>query len=297
MKLNQAGEFGLIEKLKRSIPKGTGVKRGIGDDAAVVTLDSKCEGLLTTDMLIEGVHFNKSDAPERIGNKVISASLSDIAAMGGTPKYALVSLGVDPQDSLERIKAIYQGMISRASKYNTYIVGGDTVSSGQLVINVALYGEVPAGRSIGRNGARSGDSIYVSGPLGNSFKSGHHLVFEPRLKESAYLVKNYRPTSMIDISDGLVADLGHIITVSKSGARIYQAEIPLRKGARLSNALYDGEDFELLFTIPKSDDKRLCQNKKFRFYKIGQIINAKGIVLLEGNRKIKLEHSRGYRHF
>ncbi|MBI5150266.1 MAG: thiamine-phosphate kinase [Candidatus Omnitrophica bacterium] len=294
-KLSQLGEFGLIDLLKKYKGGGASVIKGIGDDTAVVPLDAKRYLLLTTDMLMEGVHFKRSAPPRSIGHKALACSISDIAAMGGLPRYALVSLGVPGNLSWAFVRDLYQGMDTLARKFGIAIVGGDTIKSARLVINVALTGEVNKTDVVYRNGARPGDRIFVTGALGKSLSTGRHLKFTPRVKESQYLVRHVKPTSMIDISDGLTADLGHILEESKAGAVLEEKRIPRRAGAGLRQALYDGEDFELLFTVPARKAALLRKNK---FYPIGEIVaRGRGLSLQDKTGKLTKIRPRGYTHF
>jgi thiamine-monophosphate kinase len=298
MKLSQLGEFGLIDEIKRIVGQSNSVTAGIGDDAAVVALDKKRYMLLTTDMLIEGVHFTAKDAPQAVGHKAMACNLSDIAAMGGVPKFALVSLGAPASMPVEKIKAVYRGMQRVARKFGVTIVGGDTNKNNKLVISVALTGEVKKKRLVTRAGARAGDVIFVSGALGDSYKSKHHLHFTPRLKEAAHLVKDLLPHAMIDISDGLVADLHHVLKAGGVGARIYEEAIRRRGGCSLKQALYDGEDFELLFTLTKKQTERFINTKPFFAYAIGKITPAKGrLELVTKDENIKILDNKGFRHF
>ena len=310
-KLSELGEFGVIELLKQyrgsgaSVAKGRKprgvygpepyVVRGIGDDAAVVSLDAKKYLLLTTDMLMEGVHFERNAPPRAIGRKALACSISDIAAMGGLPRYALVSLGVPGNLSWAFVRDLYKGMDTLARKFGVAIVGGDTIKSTKLVINVALTGEVNKTDVVYRSGALPGDLIFVTGPLGKSLSTGWHLKFVPRVKESQYLVRRVKPTAMIDISDGLAADLGHILEESKVGAVLEEKKIPRRAGASLRQALYDGEDFELLFTVPPRKAALLRKNK---FYPIGEIVpRSKGLLLRDKKNRLIKTNVQGYTHF
>lgn len=294
-KLSELGEFGVIELLKQYRGAGASVVKGIGDDTAVVPLDAKRYLLLTTDMLMEGVHFERNASPRAIGYKALACSISDIAAMGGRPRYALVSLGVPGSLSWAFVCDLYKGMDTLARKFAVAIVGGDTIKSAKLVINVAMTGEARREDVVYRKGARPGDLIFVTGPLGKSLPTGWHLRFVPRVKEARYLVRHVKPTSMIDISDGLAADLGHILGESKVGAVLDEKKIPRRAGANLRQALYDGEDFELLFTVSRRKAALLRKNK---FYPIGEIVQrSKGLLLRDKNQRLTKINIQGYTHF
>ena len=191
-------------------------------------------------------------------------------------------------------------MKKTAKQFNVGIVGGDTVKSKKIVINIALTGEVKKNEVIYRKGAHIGDQIFVTGPLGRSLSSGWHLRFIPRVADAQYLVKKNKPTAMIDISDGLIADLGHILTESRVGAVIEEGLIPMRQKASLKEALYDGEDFELLFTIPFSNAQKLKKRKNegHRFYCIGEIgSKTNGLQLKTSHGRLKELNITGYTHF
>src|SRR3989338_7822718 len=243
-KLSQIGEFGFINLLRKY--KGSGaavvegrkprggyghepyVVHGIGDDTAVVPLDAKRYLLFTTDMLMVGVHFTRTAPARAIGRKALACSISDIAAMGGLPRYAVVSLGVPGNLSWDFVRDLYKGMDTLARQFGVAIVGGDTIKSEKIVINVSLTGEVSKKDVVYRRGAREGDQIFVTGPFGKSLSTGRHLKFTPRVTEARYLIRHAKPTSMIDISDGLAADLGHILEESKVVAILEENEIPRR---------------------------------------------------------------------
>ncbi|MBF0479621.1 MAG: thiamine-monophosphate kinase [Candidatus Omnitrophica bacterium] len=299
VKLTYLGEFGLIERLSRLCPCSNAVIKGIGDDTAVLRSPVKKQLLLTTDMLVENVHFTRKTKGFLIGRKALACNISDIAAMGGIPKSAVVSLGISGREDSRFVDEVYRGIGALAKEFKVDIVGGDTVKTHQLIINIALTGEASMRDIVYRSGAKVGDKIFVTGELGNSLKSGHHLTFTPRLAESQFLVKKYPPHSMIDISDGLIADLGHILKQSKVGACLYEDQIPLRKGARVADAFKDGEDFELLFTLPPDKASLLRRQKKFNMTEIGEIVPAaQGYFLMDDNgRKESLNTSTGYQHF
>lgn len=265
----RTSEFRLIESFRSATECTPHVVTGIGDDTAVVVASDGLI-LLAADMLLEGVHFDLATAtPFQIGRKSLAVNLSDVAAMAGRPKYALVSLAIPRRLQEQRVgnftEQLFAGLTSLADEFETVIVGGDTNSwNGPLVINVAITGEVPAGNAITRSGAKPGDWIFVTGSLGGSI-AGRHLEFTPRVSEALILRESCRPNAMIDISDGLVADLYHILEESHVGATLNSSTIPISETASsatddkssLEHALGDGEDFELLFTVSPEDGEAL----------------------------------------
>ncbi len=296
--LADIGEFGFIDRIAARAHTEEGVIKGVGDDAAVLDCGGKDYLLYTTDMLIEGVHFLRTImAPQEIGRKALACSISDIAAMGGIPTYAVVSTGAPYNTARSFLEDIGQGFNDLAKEYHVSLVGGDMTRSNRLIINVALLGKVKKDQVIYRAGAKKGDCVFVTGSLGNSFKTRKHARFTPRVNEAQYLLEHARPNAMIDVSDGLAGDLGHILEQSGVGAVIRAMDIPLAKDANLDQALHDGEDFELLFTVPaqKADALRRC--KKHRFFEIGTICSKPGIFLVdEKGRKRQIE-PKGFEHF
>lgn len=295
--LSDIGEFGLINRFKKTLYASKAVV-SIGDDAAVLPFTKTKYQLLTTDMLVEDVHFTAKTEPKLIGRKAMNCNISDIAAMGGFPKYAVVSLGAPAKTSLKRVEEIYRGINQAAKTFGIGVVGGDTVKSEKLMINIALTGEVLKKNLILRSTAKIGDTIFVTGPLGGSLKSGRHLTFTPRVKEAQFLVKHYKPTAMIDISDGLIADLGHILDTSRKGAVIDEEKIPRHKGVDLHQALFDGEDFELIFTLPRKQAQRFVRKKHpgMKFYPIGEITSHGLTLKTKGSVRATVKQ-KGYRHF
>ena len=291
MNVSDLGEFGLIEKMRKYASITSSVVKGIGDDTAVLRHTKDKYLLFTTDMLVEGTHFTRRMGGGPIGHKALACSISDIAAMGGAPTHAVVSLGVAPKMPVRFVEDIYKGMGALAERFGVSIVGGDTVRSDKVVINVALLGEVAKKYLVTRGGAKPGDWIFVTGSLGRSLATGKHLNFTPRLKEARFLVRNFKPSAMMDISDGLAGDLNHILKASRVGARLWDNAVPLTRGATLAQALTDGEDFELLFTLKGSQAMRLLkwQNKRrsWFFYPIGEII-------ADRRQTVK---AKGYTHF
>ncbi len=328
MKLKDIGEFGLIGLIRKGVPSPGGeVLVGIGDDTAVIKGEGGNCLLLTCDALVAGVHFDLSYTPYReLGWKAMAVNLSDVASMGGVAQYALVTLGLPPGTDTAKVEELYQGMGGLGERFGVRIVGGDTVSSPVLLISLALAGEVREEHLVTRSGARPGDSLLVTGTLGGSgaglallkgglpFPQGmerlvrKHLAPLPRLKEAALLVANLKPSAMIDISDGLALDLSHLAAESRVGAEIWKEKIPLHPQAKevarflgrsLDDfALYGGEDYELLFTLPPNQVQRAKGLlKETGLTLIGQILPPKeGLVLSEEGRRLPLV-VRGYDHF
>lgn len=296
--LKNIGEFGLIDRIRKLIKTDASVVKGSGDDCAVLKFDRYRYQLFTCDMIVENTDFTLKDGPYFIGRKSLAVSISDIAACAGLPKYCLVSLGIPADTSVEFIDKIIKGMLSLVKKYNINLVGGDLSRAKELTIDVSLLGVVEKKNLVLRSGAKIGDIIFVTGELGGSI-SGKHLKFTPRIKEARFLVKNFRVNSMIDISDGLAQDLGHIMKESSVGAIIYEDLIPLSKQARnLDDALYMGEDFELLFTMPRTESMKMLKKGAHNFRAIGEITHKRyGLRLVDKTGKEKILKPKGFRHF
>ena len=250
MKLSDLGENRIVADLTRALALGADVRVGAGDDCAVIgrPRDVRWQ-LLKTDAVIEGVHFLPDEDPRRIGWKALCRALSDIAAMGGTPQHALITLAAPPATDFARVRGIYAGLRKAARRFGVSIVGGETARSpGPLFLNVALTGTVERTRCILRSGGRAGDALYVTGHLGGSL-TGRHLDFTPRLAEARWLTANFRLHAMMDLSDGLAADLPRLATASRCGFALDESLLPKTKGRTPAQALTDGEDYELLFAI------------------------------------------------
>lgn len=283
MKLSRLGEFGLIDRVRRTTPVTRGVSLGIGDDAAwVQTRSGSC--LLTTDLLIENVHFNLQwTSLYALGHKSLAVNMSDIAAMGATPAYLLLSLGIPPRFDSDDIDQFYRGIRSLAAKSGVALVGGDTSIARSLLISACLIGQARH-HPITRAGARIGDDIYVTGTVGDSALALKLLKSKsPKLKLPAakfLLCRHHRPTArieagvllakerlaraMIDISDGLLQDLAHICKASRIGAIILEETLPLSRAYRslvgpegIRHALAGGEDYELLFCARRRDRSQI----------------------------------------
>jgi thiamine-monophosphate kinase len=271
-------ELDLIERIRRMTGKSS-LELGIGDDCAVYRPRPGEDLLFTTDQMVEDVHFRKSQPPRRLGARALARSLSDIAAMGGTPRFCLVTLAV-PRNHDAWIDAFYRGLLVLARCTRTELAGGDLSRSDRIHCDVMVCGSIPKGKAIRRDGARPGDSIYVSGRLGKPWTRP----VQPRLALGQKLAG--RATSCIDISDGLLLDLYRLCLASNAAADLDQ--IPIARGSTLDRALNAGEDYELLFTMPPG--KRPPRG----VYRIGGIVAGPAGAIRFQNRPVEV---RGYDHF
>lgn len=258
--LSELGEDALLARLLRGLPTNDSLLVGPGDDCAVVARDAQWDTLLKTDVVVEGVHFLRETAPERIGRKALARAVSDIAAMGGLPEHALVTLLVHRSRPAELVEGIYRGLNALAEEFGIAVAGGETSSLPQdgMVLNIALTGRCERGQALLRSGGRPGDKLFVTGVLGGSFASEWHLDFEPRVRFARFLRgQGIRPTAMMDLSDGLGTDAPRLAAASRCGLRIDPALLPLRPGCTPEQALSDGEDYELLMALSPADADRL----------------------------------------
>ena len=318
--ISSLGEFGLIERLTKelSITNKETVK-GTGDDAAILQFANDEEVLVTTDLFMEGVHFDLTYFPlKHLGYKAVVANISDIYAMNGTPKQITVSLALSRKFCIEDVEELYAGMKLACQQYGVDIVGGDTSSSlTGLAISITAIGTAPKGSVVKRNGAKETDLICVTGNLGAAYMGlqllerekiategkdiqpdfqGKEYILERQLKPEArkevlekLREENVRPTAMIDISDGLSSELMHICKQSGVGCRIYEERIPIDYQTAImaeelnmnviTCALNGGEDFELLFTVPIADHEKVAAMKDIRV--IGHIVSdSMGLALI-----------------
>lgn len=255
MTVGETGEDGLIARLCDRLVNSPGVVVGVGDDCAVVGKGDELT-LLKTDAVVEGVHFLSGEDPERVGWKAVARVLSDFAAMGGRPGELLVTLATPGDTEVQWLEGIYEGMSKCLQKNGGVIVGGETTSlpaGAPVLISVAGRGMVRRSQLVTRSGGRSGDGIFVTGCLGGSIR-GKHLDFTPRLAEAAWLVGNFLPSAMMDLSDGLAKDLPRLAKKSNCGFRLDRDAIPCGEGCSLEAALGDGEDYELLFTSGSGEE-------------------------------------------
>jgi len=288
----------LIKRFREKLKTDSSVIVGSGDDCAVLRFNSRMYQLFTCDMIVEGVDFTSRDDQYLVGRKALAISISDIAACAGRPKHAVVSLGLPRNLTVKKVDKIADGIFDLARKYGINIVGGDISGALRLTIDVSMLGLVEKKNLCLRSTAKHGDVIFVTGPLGGSIK-GKHLKFIPRLKEARFLVEHFKINSMIDISDGLAQDLWHILEQSKVSAALYESLVPLSRQSRgLSDALYSGEDFELLFTASRKEAGKIYAAKRYKFFPIGEINpGSSGLSLIDKNNKNIKINPRGYRHF
>ena len=318
--ISSLGEFGFVERLTKDIkPINKETVMGIGDDAAVLQFGSNEEVLITTDLFMEGVHFDLTYVPLRhLGYKVVVANISDIYAMNGTPKQITVSLGISRKFCIEDIEELYSGIRLACEQYGVDIVGGDTTSSlTGLAISITATGTAPKGTAVKRSTAKETDLICVTGNLGAAYMglqllerekiatagqdvqpdfAGKEYILERQLKPEArkeviekLRSENIRPTAMMDISDGLASELMHICKQSGVGCRIYEERIPIDYQTAvmaeelnlnvITCALGGGEDYELLFTVPIADHEKVAAMKDIRV--IGHIVSdTMGLALI-----------------
>ena len=272
VELAAIGEDNLIAELTKRLRLSPRVKTGPGDDCAVVKFGKRWQ-LLKTDCLVEGVHFRRESPAIWIGWKALCRTISDVAAMGGKPMDALVTIAVAPEVRLRWLRGVYSGLRRAAERYKVNLVGGETSRSpGPAFISVALTGMVEKRRALLRSGGKPGDFLYVTGYLGGSIR-GKHLRFEPRLTEALWLADHFAINAMIDLSDGLGSDLPRLAKASGTGFEIDQERLPLNKGCSVEQAISDGEDYELLFAIPSEAAPTLEErwNKKFPTLPLTQI--------------------------
>jgi len=326
MKLSEIGEFGLIKVITQIADKGEGVVMGVGDDAAVLTPSPGKVLLVTTDCLLEGVHFKLEFTDyHRLGRKALAVNLSDIGGCGGIPTAFLVSLAIPPETEVASVQALYKGMIEQARTYGVSLVGGDTSRGEKLMISITLIGEAEEGEVLYRRGAKQGDRIFVTGQLGDSalglkmLKNGvkegdpvqQHLDPTPRVREGQTIARQGLATAMIDVSDGLIADLGHILEASGVGARIQLSQIPLSEEYRKKIVTYQsdpyqlalagGEDYELLFTASEGRAeaiKKLAAELGTPITLIGEITRpSAGVTVVGADGKEFPVAQRGHDHF
>ena len=253
--------------------------------------------LLKTDCVIEGVHFTPGTEPARVGWKAFCRPLSDIAATGGVPEHALVTLALPRARDAAWARGVYTGIGCAAREYGVSVVGGETASTpGPGWVSVCLTGKVPRAECVTRGGGRVGDALFVTGRLGGSFVTGHHLDFRPRLPEARWLVSHFRVRAMMDLSDGLAADLPRLARASGTGFAVEPGSLPVTEGCSLEQALGDGEDYELLFALsprPRDAERLLAAwHRKFPRVPLTRVGALAPLGMVEGIGQVS-----GYDHF
>lgn len=331
------GEFGLIERVQAVLgePADERVVLGIGDDAAVYRIGGERVQVVTTDALIESVHFDRAFTPmEYLGFKTISVNASDVAAMNAEPRYATIALGLPGSVSVEAVEAFYGGVKKASEAYGVTLIGGDLTGAHRMTIAVTVVGEADEDAVVYRSGAEAGDLLCLTGNVGGAYAGLKVLLglrqamqdeesYQPDLAEFPYVIgrqlapvarldvvrswaeRGVRPKALIDVSDGVASEVHHLCVQSVLGAQVYGAALPVAAETRqvaerfgedpLAYALFGGEDYELLFTLPEADLDRLEPDT---FAVIGQMTKAEaGVVLQTSEGETRPLPSGGYRHF
>ncbi len=333
MKLKDIGEFGFIKKVTRGcLIRPQHVVKAVGDDAAAFVSRPGEVILLTTDLLVERIHFLRhATSGYNLGYKSLAVNLSDIAAMGGTAREAFISIAIPETCEVEYLEDLYEGVKSLAAEFEVNILGGDTTASKtDLIINIAVVGSAPENEILCRDTARPGDIVYSSGFLGDS-KAGLHLILnhipadseafrellkahlqpKPYLREGRFLARQKGVHAAIDVSDGLSSDLGHIAEQSRVGMRLYAENIPISHNLKQfceqfnfdapAYALSGGEDYTLAFTVSRDSaetiEKDYLNEFNMLIYRIGEITDSGRMELVCPDGQVKIVTSSGWDHF
>ncbi len=332
-RIEEMGEFAFI----RSVQEGCHFSpkkliKGIGDDCAVIGPYEDRVFLISTDLLVENIHFVLGKIqPEHLGEKAAAVNLSDIAAMGGTPLHLFMSLAIPPATEVVFLHSLYRGIKTMCRRHGTNILGGDTSASPNgLIINITVMGEAQGDEVLFRQGAKEGDKIYVTGTLGDSaaglklikgelsapaplafaLKKAHNRPV-PQLEAGRVIAQSRWASAMIDVSDGLLSDLGHICEASGVGALLFKSKVPLSENlkamARAGNfdpyelALSGGEDYQLLVTVPGENtaqfEKIFQGGSPCRVYCLGEITGGKGIQIVRHDGVRETMKVLGFNHF
>jgi thiamine-monophosphate kinase len=295
MKLREIGEDRMLGRLLPGLPLAKAVVNGPGDDCAVVENPGRGNFLvLKTDCVVAGVHFLPMANALDVGWKAMMRPLSDFAATSAVPQFALITLIAPEQTKIEWVERLYRGLRRAAKRFKVSIVGGEMSSTpGPVVISVSVAGFVERDRCVSRRGGKVGDDLFVTGRLGGAMKQ-KHLKFVPRIAESRWLTENFSIHAMMDLSDGLGADLPRLARASRVGFTVETENLPLARGTEIDDAISEGEDYELLFAVSRRDRNRLERKwrKKFRKLPLTRIgrLNPQSAIR---NRQLK----GGYVHF
>jgi thiamine-monophosphate kinase len=306
-------ELEFLDWLRARTSDASGMALGLCDDAAVLTPPGGKQLVVTTDALVDGTHFETGKTPlELIGRKSLAVNLSDLAAMAAKPSAVFISIvvpkrgaaGLSPQ---ELLRGVYEGLLPLADEFDVTIAGGDTnMAEAPLTIAITLIGYVQEGRAWLRSGARPGDSLVVTGPLGGSL-GGHHMTFQPRVNEALKIARDCQVHAALDISDGLLLDLSRMCQASGVGAELDAPAIPVSHAANelaggdaekaLERAMSDGEDFELLIALPEDEVRTLIASAGASCSPvvIGRIVNENGLWLCRGGNRESVV-AKGYEH-
>ena len=280
MKLREVGEDRLLAQLLPKLTRSSSVVLGSGDDCAVVRCPQQDNlQLLKTDCIVEGIHFTAASPPASVGWKAMARPLSDFAAMSGVPRFALVTLIVPAERGLGWTKKLYRGLVKAARAFHVAIIGGETSNiKGPAVISVSLTGFVERSRWVSRNGGKAQDELLVTGRLGGSIRE-RHLKFTPRIAEARWLTEHFAIHAMMDVSDGLGADLPRLACASDVGFEVDEDAVPRHRGCSVRQALDDGEDYELLFAVSPTVSAELQSRWRKRWplelTRIGRLTKAK----------------------
>lgn len=293
-------ELDILGRLLPLLPQNDGVLTGPGDDCAVLAWGGGRVLLAAVDQVVGDVHYDRgATAPEAAGRKLMNRNLSDIAAMGGVPKWALLAVAAGGRDS-DWVLAFCRGAAEAGARCGVAVVGGDLAAlpgDGECAA-LTILGEAGETACVLRGGASPGDALYVTGTLGNSLASGHHLDFAPRLEEGKFLAENGFASAMLDVSDGLLLDAKRLAEASKLRLRIDPEALPLRAEATREGALSDGEDYELLFTVPAAKEGELLRswNRTVKLTRIGVAESGAPDVCDNSGRSLLLNGKCGYEH-
>ena len=295
MNLKELGEDRLLQQITTDLSRNSSVVLGAGDDCALVRLGSTKELLvLKTDCVVEDVHFTRAAKPAAVGWKAMARPLSDFAAMSALPQTALVTLIAPADTTAGWVRQLYRGLNKAASAFGVAIVGGETSRTpGALAISISMSGVVEADRWVSRGGGRAGDELFVTGRLGGSL-GGRHLSFTPRIVEARWLTENASVRAMMDLSDGLGADLPRLAGASGVDFELDEDALPRHRGCSIEQAISDGEDYELLFAIPPRQASELQRKWRRRFPSL--LLTPIGRFTPRTTSKMR-KISRGYVHF
>lgn len=278
-----------------------------GDDCAGFRSADGGILLIAVDQVVEGRHFLDEGpftaSPQQVGRKLLARNLSDIAAMGGTPLYCLSSVALGNRHDTGWLDRFFDGMLELCRRWDTHLIGGDLARGAEkTVASLTIVGRVDEGKALRRSGARDGDGFWATGVFGRSFQTGHHLDFEPRIREADWLSRQGLAKSMIDVSDGLLIDAGRLCRASGVGLFLDTQAVPRRSSdTSLEEALTDGEDYELLFAVPKEREGRLRRDWPFPqlpLTRLGEFRSSSAPVVFDTDGKaLDIGDSRGWDHF